>query len=314
MAEQERKNAGLQKKVSSVFNGVPIPQNNSAQQSSGTPAPENTANTSPKLVSQESQSTQSSLIKKLQQSEESLEKTTPAKQPPKQPEGGQFVGEKTAPAKKPEGGQFVGKKTAPAIQPEGGQFVGENAAPVKQPESQTFVEVASPGLLQKIKDKLFEPKPGVSSTRQKAMVVLVPILAIVMIFVLRQVLSTAPRKTEGATKNDPPVVVAAADFDNEIDWKIPEPLPAVMRDPIKLPDESNVQNGEQDGTTNENETETGIISVKAIVYSVDKPSAVINGCIVHIGDKVSDASVINISQDGVEFERDGEKWVQKVHE
>ena len=292
MAEQERNKAGLQKKVSSVFNGVPIPRNNNAQQSSGTPAPENTVNTPPKLVPPESQSTQSPLIKKLQQSEESSEKTTPTKQP--------------------ESGQFVGKKTAPAKQPEGGQFVGEKAAPAKKPESQKFVEVTSPGLLQQIKDKLFEPKPGVSPTRQKAMVILVPALAIIMIFMLRQVLSKAPRKTDGATNNDPSVVVAAVDSDNEIDWKIPEPLPAMMRDPIKLPDESNFQNGELNGTTGETETET--ISVKAILYSVDKPSAVINDRILHVGDKINDATVINISQDGVKFERNGEEWVQKVHE
>lgn len=293
MAEQERNKAGLQKKVSSVFNGVPIPRNNNAQQSSGTPAPENTANTPPKLVPTESQSTQSPLIKKLQQSEESSEKTTPTKEPVKQPEGG----------------QLVEKKTAPAKQPEGGQFAGEKAAPAKQPESQKFVEVT---LLQQIKDKLFEPKPGVSATRQKAMVVLVPALAIVMIFMLRQVLSKAPRKTDGATNNDPTAVVATVDSDNEIDWTIPEPLPAMMRDPIKLPDESNFPNGEQNGTTGETEMET--ISVKAILYSVDKPSAVINDRILHVGDKINDATVINISQDGVKFERNGEEWVQKVHE
>ncbi|MHC4555776.1 MAG: hypothetical protein ACYTFW_01150 [Planctomycetota bacterium] len=279
MAEQERNKAGLQKKVSSVFDGVPVPSTSGAQQPSGAPAPDRTANTPPKPVSPDRQSTQSSLIKKLQQTEDSLEKAAPVKQP----ESKQFVGEKAAPAKQPEDKPFV---------------------------ETTSIETTGPSFLQQIKDKLFTPKPGVSATRQKAMVVLVPVLAIAMIFVLRQVLSTAPRKTEGATENNTPVVTA--DSDSEIDWQIPEPLPVAMRDPIKLPDQSNTQNEEQNGTTGE--TKTVIISVKDIVYSEDKPSAVIDGQIVHIGDKVHGATVIKIDRDGVELERDGERWEEKIHE
>jgi hypothetical protein len=128
--------------------------------------------------------------------------------------------------------------------------------------------------------------------------------------VLRQVLSKAPRKTEGAPENNAPVVTA--DSDNEIDWQIPEPLPVTMRNPIKLPDQSNTQNTEQSGT--DGETKTVIISVKDIVYSEDKPSAVIDGQIVHIGDKVHGAIVIKINRDGVELERDGERWEEKIHE
>ena len=262
MAEQENNRAGLQKKVSSVFRDVPIPQNNRAQKPSGDPAPDRTGNISPESVSPDQRTSQNPLIKKLQQSEESFEEAAAAKQPE------------------------------------------IKINPVRRTAGQSF--------WQQIKGKLFAPKPGVSSTRQKAMVILVPVLSIAMIFALRQVLSTAPRKIEGSAISNTPAVVAAIDSDNEIDWQIPEPLPVLTRDPIKLPDQSNTQNGEQNGT--DGETKTVIISVKDIVYSEDKPSAVIDGQIVHIGDEVNNATIIKIDRDSVEFERDGERWEEKIHE
>jgi len=262
MAEQENNRAGLQKRVSSVFRGVPIPQNNKAQKPSGDSAQDRTGNIPPAPVSPEQQAPQSPLIKKLQLSEESFEKAARAKQ--------------------------------------------------SQIKINPIVKTTGRSLWQQIKYKLFTPKPGVSSTRQKAMVILVPVLSIAMIFALRQVLSTAPRKTEGATNSNTPAVVAANDSDNEIDWQIPEPLPAVTRDPIKLPDQGDTQNDEQNGTNGE--TKKRIETIKDIVYSDDKPSAVIGNLIVYVGDKVNGAAVVKINRDSVEFEKDGERWIQKIHE
>lgn len=263
MAEQENNRAGLQKKVSSVFQGVPIPKNDDAQQPSSDPAPDRTGNIPPEPVSPDLQTLQSPLIKKLQQSEESF----------------------------------------------------EEAAGTKEPEIKIkpIVKTTAQSLWQQIKNKLFAPKPGVSPTRQKAMVILVPVLSIAMIFALRQVLSTAPRKTEGAANSNTPAVAAAVDSDNEIDWQIPEPLPALMRDPIKLPEQSDTQKDEQNDITNKTKT-TRIATIKDIVYSADKPSAVIGNLIVYVGDKVNDATIIKINRDSVEFERDGKRWVRKIHE
>jgi len=263
MAEQENNRAGLQKKVSSVFRDVPIPQNNRAQKPSGDPAPDRTGNISPESVSPDQRTSQNPLIKKLQQSEESFEEAAAAKQPE------------------------------------------IKINPVRRTAGQSF--------WQQIKGKLFAPKPGVSSTRQKAMVILVPVLSIAMIFALRQVLSTAPRKIEGSAISNTPAVVAAIDSDNEIDWQIPEPLPVLTRDPIKLPDQSDTQNDEQNDTTIKTKT-TRIATIKDIVYSEDKPSAVIGNLIVYIGDKVNGATIVKINRDSVEFEKDGERLIRKIHE
>ncbi len=295
MSELDKNKAGLQKKVSSVFKGVPVPQNNGSQQPSGTPTPDPAHGVPPKPVAADRQVSQSSLIKKLNQSEDSLDNTAQKQTPnvlPKPTSTNQMT-------------QNPLIKKLP--QPEESL---KQAAKAAQPKSSPFIKETSDGLLQQIKNKLFTPKPGVSPTKQKAMVIMVPILAIIMIFAFRQVLSKAPRKTKGAGTDDTPVVVANADSGREIDWKIPEPISIMTRDPIKLPDESNTQNGDPNETTGK--VTTGTIIIRDIVYSHDRPSAVIGSKIVYVGDKVNDATIIKINRDSIEFETDEKKWVQKV--
>ncbi len=249
MTESGNNKAGLQKKVSSVFDGVPIPKNSAGRQSSGTPAPQ--------------------------------------------------------------GSPDVPAKPAPAIP--------LKSKPSVKAKEEPLVEIAEPSFAQRIKDKLFTPKEGVSSARQKAMVVLVPILAVVMIFVLRQVLGKSPRKAKADAGSDTPVV-AVADSGDEIEWQIPEPLPAVMRDPITLPSQNDGKNSDpndtqdpgQNGTTGE--VKTTVLHVKAIVYSEDKPSAVIGNQIVYVGTTINGITIVRINRNSVEFERDGETWVQNIRD
>jgi hypothetical protein len=174
-----------------------------------------------------------------------------------------------------------------------------------------FSKSIGPSIWQKIKDRLLPEKEGVSPTRQKAMVIMVPILFVVMIFVLRQVLSKAPQETEGAMNDDAPLV-ANADSNNEIDWQIPEPMPVVMRDPIKLSSQSNFNNNGQIGISDG--MGTAIFSVRGILYSDDKPSAVIGNRIVHLNEKINEATIVKIDKDYVVFERDGKRWTKKVAE
>ncbi|MHC4323215.1 MAG: hypothetical protein ACYSUX_02965 [Planctomycetota bacterium] len=189
MSELDKNKAGLQKKVSSVFKGVPVPQNNSAKQPSGTPEPNHTPGVPPKPVST---NMQSSLIKKLNQPEDSSDNA----------EQNQDVNafQKSAPANRMPQSPVINKlpQTEEALR---------QAVKPAQPESDPFIEETGDGLWQQVREKLFSPKPGGGSpARQKAMVIMVPVLAIIMIFTFRQVLSKAPRKTKGAGMDDTPVV------------------------------------------------------------------------------------------------------------
>jgi hypothetical protein len=300
MSELDKNKAGLHKQVSSVFKGVPVPQNKGAQQSSDAPAPKRTPDTSPKPAANK-QNSQSSLIARLSQSDDSpseakQSQTPSASKKPTSTSTSQIP--KSPPAKK------LSQPKEPSR-----QFV-------PQPEDSLLIEETGEGLLQQIKDKLFTPKSGSSPAKQKAMVIMIPILAIVMIFAFRQVLSKSPRKTKGTENDDTPIVVSNANSGNEIDWKIPEPITIISKDPVQLPDESNTQNPEQNteqnGATNaENQAQ---IMIKDIVFSHDKPSAVIGSRIVYVGDKINGMTIIKIDRDSVEFDKDGERWEQNVRE
>lgn len=54
--------------------------------------------------------------------------------------------------------------------------------------------------------------------------------------------------------------------------------------------------------------------VNGIIYSQDKPVAVVDGTAVHPGETIENAKVIQINKDSVEFEKDSSSWTQKVGE
>ena len=296
MSELEKNKAGLQKKVSSVFKGVPLPQGSAGQQTSGTHAPDQVPGVSPKPPFPERQP-QSSLMRKLHQAEEKPDSAIPNRP----------VGVSPEPA--PPAPRVQQHPAAKELQES--KAPPKKTASAKQPKAAPVAETVRPGLWRQISSRLFAPKPGGNPTRQKAMVVLVPILAIVMIFVFRQVLSTSPRKTKGATE-DETLVAAGAKSGQDIDWQIPDPLPATMRDPIKLTDQSLANGAEPNGAAAG--PKTGDVDVRDIIFSKDKPSAFVNGRIVYVGDKIHDATVVRINRDGIELEKDGKKWVQNIRD
>jgi hypothetical protein len=299
MSELDKNKAGLHKQVSSVFKGVPLPQNNGARQPSKAPEPNKKPDGSPKPMPANQQMSKSSLIKKLSESEEPSEST-----------GQNQIADNY---KKPAPVNKVPQST-PVSKPLQAKEPLKQKAP--QPEDVLIIEETGDGLWQQIKDKLFTPAPGESPAKQKAMVIMIPILAIIMIFAFRQVLSKAPHETKGSETDDTPIPVSNVDSGDEIDWQIPEPIKIITRDPIQLPDEDNTQNGgeqtEQNGTANTEDD--GALIIKDIVYSRDKPSAVIGSRIVYEGDEVNGMTIIKINRDSIEFEKEGERWIQNVRD
>ncbi|MBN1795557.1 MAG: hypothetical protein JW804_02690 [Sedimentisphaerales bacterium] len=165
-----------------------------------------------------------------------------------------------------------------------------------------FKKVSFSGLnkfFEQIQKKLFAPKPGVSPTKQKVMVALMPVLIVIVIFVFgRNFMGSGGKKSKPQSGLMSPSAAAAK---KEINWQRPAPYPENMRDPMKEYavhiDASPVK---------------GDIVVRGIVWSQDNPSAVIGTEILYQSETVQGAKIIKINQDSVEFERDGEKWTQKV--
>ncbi len=280
---------GLHKEISVIFDGVPIPKKSDAQQSSGAPTP-HCANHAPSKPPAPDQPT--SPAPESQQPTQPPPEVTPPKQseaaPPEQPETATPEQPEAAPPKSPE-------VTPPKLE----------AALLKPPEVDVTIKAAKQApwqqAWQQIKDKLLTPKPGVSATKQKVVLISVPVLFILLIFMLTLVLSTPSGKTGELHSFKPTKVVAGSE--HEIDWQIPEPYPTRLRDPTQFGSVSIAQS----------QTDTsGKLIVKAIVYSKDNPCAMISGQILYVGDKISGATIIKINKRSVEFEMNGRKWTQKV--
>ena len=153
---------------------------------------------------------------------------------------------------------------------------------------------------EKIKDRLFAPKPGVSASKQITMVVMVPVLFVIIIVVFTRLFSRpSPQKTRPETSGTP---AAVAIPDKRTDWQIPEPYPENLRDPMQI------------GSTAVESVSTAGLIVRGIAYSKDSPFAIIGSQIVKEGDKVLGATVIKINTDSVEFEINGERRIQKVQQ
>lgn len=152
-----------------------------------------------------------------------------------------------------------------------------------------------------------ESEPG--AVRQKVMVIMIPVLFIIMVFMFRQVLTKTPEKTKGQTGNDKKTVSVNKPSNRNLDWQIPEPLPATMRDPVRIREKAPDITGQQTATV---EPEEENIDVKSIVYSTDKPSVVIGNKIVYSNQTVNGVTVVDIHKDYVELEKDGKRWTQTI--
>jgi len=254
--------AGLHREVSAIFNGVSLPKDDGgAQQSSATPAPRHQDYIAPKPPVPEPPARKPSAPSHMTPTKPKL-KQLPLQSPPK-------------------------------------------AAPAKQPKAHTTIKAAGripwQRALEQIKSKLFAPKPGVNTTKQKATVIAVPVLFIVLIFVFVQAFSTPSRKITGSGAPGP-IKAAVAGPDSKVDWQAPNPYPTTLRDPMQFG--SVTYEGGQANAA-------GLI-VKGIVYSKNNPSAVIGDQIVHQGDKILDVAITKINENSVEFEANSKKWMQKV--
>ncbi len=155
------------------------------------------------------------------------------------------------------------------------------------------------------------PRKRTEGDRQKLMMALIPVLAILLIVVLRNPLGKRPAvKTAGAAPKtfNRPVGPAA-----EIAWEIPAPFELGGRDPMQwTPTPMGTAQNAPRSAASPAEDSVELI-VMGILYSEDRPSAIVNTQLVHEGQQVFGVAVNKIDRDGVQFERNGRKWKQGVN-
>ena len=132
-----------------------------------------------------------------------------------------------------------------------------------------------------VRRKFFAPRLGVNPSRQKKMVLLIPVLSIVLLVVLN--------KFHGI-----PLLGS--------EWLRLGTYQTMVGDIVK-----------SGFSATEDDSQHPVrLKVRGVAYSSDRPSAVIGTTIVHEGDVVLGATVLRISRGSVQFEVNGETWTQKV--
>ena len=153
----------------------------------------------------------------------------------------------------------------------------------------------------------FSHKSRAKGSRQVVMAVLVPVLAVVLVLLIRKPLKGPSTVSAAIPATPSPAVQTAGDVD--ISWQVPPLYPIGERDPMSMkpkPAASHEEGAVPHEATRENPV------VKGVLYSEDRPAAVIGTRLLHVGDKVSGATIVSIAPDGVEFEMDGQRWKQPV--
>jgi hypothetical protein len=171
-------------------------------------------------------------------------------------------------------------------------------APSSQPKPKPKTSIRSYGMKEK------------ADGRQKLMIALIPILAIAMVFLLKNPLGMrSAAKAAGMQHNETARTVVPDVV--EIAWTIPAPYELGGRDPMKPVPPPAVENTGQETAARPTETPVELI-LTGILYSEDKPMAIVDTQVVHEGQQVSGATVKKIDKDSVEFERNGRTWRQTV--
>ncbi len=146
------------------------------------------------------------------------------------------------------------------------------------------------------------------NVRQNAMMGMVPVLALTLVVLLKNPLkSSSSAETPSASVNAGTPLV---DSDIEIPWEVPALIQAGGRDPMRSPGRSVTEAVE--GPAVDPSPSHAELVVTGILYSPDRPSAIVDTHLVREGQRISGATVKKIDADGVEFEMNGRTWRQTV--
>ena len=151
------------------------------------------------------------------------------------------------------------------------------------------------------KDKLFAPKAGVNSSRQKTSIILFVLFTAALIIVLARPYLTS-RINPATSRADGKTETGNSTRANiEIDWPVPPVYSTELRDPMELGSRRQIRI----------ETPDDLV-VRGITHSEDRKFAVIGTQTMQEGDTILGATIVEIKPNSVLFERDGKRWTQEV--
>jgi hypothetical protein len=268
--------SGLHKQISSIFDGVPVPQNNGLPEE---------ADASSVLMQPETQDTIGP-----------QEPTEPQARP------------NPATATEPSRSSLVKRMSADPSTCASAPAIQANR-PMPLPKSSAMAAKTGPSISSQVKKTLFGSSKGSLDARQKKMAGLVGVLCVVfggvMFFSLGGV---GQSKAAAADPTQDPVVQSQGTQKTVQDWTSPQPLPADLRDATSIASkQTELTENPVDGGSDSVE-----LVVKGIVYSQNKPSAIINNQIMTEGQTINGATIVRITKETVEFKSNDKQWTQQV--
>lgn len=282
-----RQKPGLHKKLSSIFDGIPIPQTNRQQVPETEPnQPADTARGSGPAQTHQPQPTVPG-----HQKPAPTKPNIPSPSPANRPATATKPAQVNKPVLKPDKNSSYTPKPAPAkpkVQP--------------SPKPTTTLSKQQSPLLSKVKDFLDSLQDGTEQARQRKMAVLIGLLSVVLVCVFFFVLYE-PKKGHANPVSDTVALNSDQTQTWKTNWTVPEIYPDTLRDPMRY---------NPTATADPTITQIGQLVIKGIVFSKDKPSAIISGSIVSEGQKILGVTVIKINKESVEFEKDGKTWTQPI--
>ncbi len=142
--------------------------------------------------------------------------------------------------------------------------------------------------------------------RQKVMLLLVPVLAIVLWLLVRNSIPTTSAMTADA--EDTPATQYDEMKATSIDWQIPPLYRIGDRDPMQL---APMSKADEKSVAADVPSPTGLV-LRGILYTAEKPVAMIGSTLVLEGQQIGPVKVLQIARDSVEFEMNGRRWRQTV--
>jgi hypothetical protein len=267
--------SGLHKQISSIFDGVPVPRNNGLPEEADAPSV---------LMQPEMQ--------------DAAEPQAPT-EPQVRPNPGPTPETTRSSLVKRMSSDPSACASTPAIQVD---------RPIPLSKSSTMTAKTGPSISSQVKKALFGSSKGSLDPRQKKMAGLVGVLCVVfggvMFFSLGGV---GQSKAAAADPTEEAVVQSPGTQKTVQDWTSPRPLPADLRDATSITSRQADPTG--DAFAN---SDSGELAVKGIVFSQNKPSAIINSEILTEGQTINGVTIVRITKDAVEFKSNDKQWTQQV--
>jgi hypothetical protein len=277
-----KQRAGLGKKVSSIFDGVPLPK-------PGQEIEQALRRVEPQVPQVPPQVDVLAALRQM-----------PTVPPTPQQRPVPVVAPPTAPVAVPQPPRIV---SAPMPR----EQISEHSFSKNAAGASRSVGNVSGNSLQQLIHKIFFSGNSEIDGRNKKAIAMVGVLSVVLVGVVMWTGVFSGSSGKLVVAGGTVAAANAASGQVRIDWTPPEPYPSSFRDPMQM--------GSKKNGGSSTASSIGNPIVKSIVYCKNEPNsstAIMNGEIVRAGQMIGDIKIVKISSDSVEFAANGKNWKQQV--